>query len=538
MYLAPFVALVLFWRSQSVTASFNGDGTADGVTAWVVLRGAVSGRMELLRPVAVAVAASVLVVLAAEGFAAAVAFGIGAAFAIAFAVVARSSMLCAVAHGVSENPNADWMEGSGIALGLASLVAGSVGGFAWFFADPSGAIVMVSFLLGASSAGLFVALTAGNPTDGNSAAAYSVNLRSIEASVWSAPAPMHVAIAAVAAALMVAARVDPGNIVALGGPGVEPETLRSELLLLPVAVTLVSPVVAMLTSSLTRRSTGGEYFLAERITALLTAIAVVAIVLLSGFSWPVAGSLVVGMVARQLLLFSDDYALRARRTGRVLRGVSTLLPAFAAAVAMGAGQKMAGAYGVSLVALGMTATFATASACGIARDLFAIRARLPRRLGAGDAGAGDTASSLCATLALLVASGPVLVAESVHRGLLVDLAAGAAPSLLLGVVAGAAAAQHWSFVLLSSTTEQETVRRAALAVVATVALPALVGIVFGSGAAFGAALGFAAWAATTSPSASLSSVEGEAASTMRRGVTLASARTMALAALVVVPLMN
>lgn len=77
---------------------------------------------------------------------------------------------------------------------------------------------------------------------------------------------------------------------------------------------------------------------------------------------------------------------------------------------------------------------------------------------------------------------------------------------------------------------------AALAVVATVALPALAGMLFGSGAAFGAALGFAAWAAATSPSPS--PAEGEDASTMRRGLTLAWARTMALAALVVVPLMN
>ena len=536
MYLSPFVAVALFWRSQSVTANLAGDAPDGGPTAWSVLKDALSGRVALLRPVAAAAVASVLLVMAAEGFAAGVAFAAGAAFAVVFAVLARASMLSAVAHGVAEGSNADWAEGSGIALGLASLVAGGVGAFAWFFADPSGAIVLVAFLLGASSAGLFVALTGGAPADESSAASYSPNLRSIEASIWSAPAPMHVAVAAVASALMVASTAEPGTIVGFGSPGVEPETLRSELLLLPVTITLVSPVVAMLTATLVRRAGTGEYFLAERVAALLTAFVVVAVVLAGGLSTAVSGALLAGLAARQALLLRDEQALRARRSGRVIRGGSSFLPAFVAAVAVGGGFREAGAYGVALVALGMSATYATASACGIARDLHAIRARLPRRAGAGDAGAGDTAGSLAATLALLVASGPVLVAESLHRGMPVDLAVTAAPSLLLGAVVGAAAAGQWSQGLLGAATEQETVRMAALAVVATVALPALAGMLFGSGAAFGAALGFAAWAAATSPSPS--PAEGEDASTMRRGLTLAWARTMALAALVVVPLMN
>ena len=275
---------------------------------------------------------------------------------------------------------------------------------------------------------------------------------------------------------------------------------------------------------------------------MATAAVVAAVVLLGGLSWTLAGAVAVGLAARQFALLADEGALRASRAARVLPGGPAMLPAVVAALALAAGERMAGVYGIALVALGMTATFASAAACGVSRALFAARHRLPVQASAAGASSADAATSLAVTLALLVASGPVLVAESVRRGLVVDLVVSAAPALLLGTVVGAAAAASWSSRLAMAGDEGDAVRRAALSVAATAVVPALAGFGFGSGAAFGVALGFTAWAAASSPTATRTgNVEDDRPveeARLRRSVMLAWARTMALAALVAAPLMK
>jgi hypothetical protein len=539
LYLAPFLSLALFWRARAMGSGPVPAGTereaSDGPGMVEVTRSALAGRLPLARPVGGGLLVIAILVGAAAGPAAASWTLAGAIFGVLGAALGRSSALAAGKRSGGEEEDVVWVEACALALGLSSMSAGAIGGAAWFFADPSGVVVLAAFLLGASCSVLFLDFATARLGETEADEASPSGTQVGFASLLPAPLPCH--FATVAAALLVAATAEPESILGLGGLLAETETLRSELILLPVAVTLLSPLVAALTSPLTsrlpRRGGAGEFFDSERAAAVAMAVGLLAVVLLAGLAWSVSGALLIGLGARQLVLCSDERALRARRAGRVVRRAPSAGSALVAAVALAAGAQLAGGYGLALVALGMTATFASASACALARELFELRARrypYPHRLPCESAEAAETTGSLAATMSLLVASGPVLVAESVQRGMVVDLVVAASPALLLASVVAAAAAGHWSLRLAELSDEHAGLRGAVQAVAATVALPALAAAVFGAGAAFGVALGWAAWAATAP------ALPPEGVGRPAGACGMAWARTMAMAALVCAPL--
>jgi len=535
MYLAPLVATALFWHAHRATG---------GKAAWEVLQSAMDGRSAHARPVAGALLFAVVLVAAAVGVRGGVAFVAGVVVAVFAAALAYAD-----SDATLENAGAQpgilttihvWSESSSIALAPAALATGCVGALAWFFADPAGVVVLAAFAAGASTGALFIAMTLGaggsraDAAPGTPAASVRMTVTS------SATAALHSHLPAVAAALMVAATAEPEALLSLGGLLAESETLRSELLLLPIAISILSPVVAVLarplvSSLLERRETASLYDV-ERLAAVLACLVMVGLVMASGLAWAVAAAFAVGVAARQLAVVADEASSRSIRAGR--RTTPSLVPALLSAGAVALGEYLAGWYGITLAALGMTATFASAAACSIARELSALPndpATLPSSL---DLDVAEATVTVTTTLALLVAMAPVLVAESAHRGAALMLMATASPALLLGVVAGAVCAATFSDRYAESDDESDAVSQASRAVAVAAGAPVLAGILLGAGAAVGVALGFMAWAAASAP---LASGPGDPASSrdrMPRSVLLAWGRTMALATLVGVPIMR
>src|SRR6185369_4118364 len=116
--------------------------------------------------------------------------------------------------------------------------------------------------------------------------------------------PMQAHLAAVAAALLIAATAEPESLLWLGGLLAETETLRSELLLLPIAITLIVPMVAaaagpLLAGMLERRGPTALPSV-ERTAAVATTLAVLALVPLCGLAGSVAAAFACGAAARQL----------------------------------------------------------------------------------------------------------------------------------------------------------------------------------------------------------------------------------------------
>jgi len=531
MYLAPFVAMALYWHAH------RGVGDASG---WSTLQAAAVGRSAYARPVAGALLFAAVVVTGAVGVRGGVAFVAGAALTV-FAAALVYSASAAAMENAKENPESGaaariWSDACAIALAPAALATGCVGALAWFFADPSGAVVLAAFAAGSSAGALLLGMTlsvTGPVPETVTADAGAAATRSTLAS--SATAVMHSHLPAIAASLMVASTAEPETLLSLGGLLAETETLRSELLLLPIAVSILSPLLALLVgplfSSLLERRRETSLFDVERLAAALACLAVLALVLASGLAWVVAAAFVTGVVARQLALVADESSVRSVPAGR--HESPSLLPALVSVAALACGEQLAGWYGMTLVALGMTATFASAAACATARDLATTTSMTRAELGAADA-----TVSLTTTLALLVAMAPVLVADVAHRGAALTLMATASPALLLGAVVGAAAAATLSERYAESDNEGDAVSKASQAVVVAAGAPALAGILLGAGAAVGVVLGFVAWAAAAAPLAGARSDGSPSRDRMPRSLMLAWGRTMAIAALVGIPIMR
>lgn len=553
MYLAPFVAIVLYWRAQSVGAVAHANAGAapsedlENAGAWQTLRATAQPRLALVKPAAAAFAFVTVVAGFATGLSGALAFAIGALLsAFAAALVHALSRLAALRGSTrpcdamsSPQLKGVWSDAFATALALAALAAGSLGALAWFFADPAGAPVLVVLAAGGASGALFIGMTVGMPAavpDSESADERASRLARSE-SAWGTAAAIQVHMAAAAAAIIVAATADPESLLPLGGLLSETETLRSELLLLPIAITVLSPIVAVMAGPvmnvLLERRGEAALFDAERLAASIGGLLLLSVVTLSGLSLTVAWTFAIGLVARQVAVLVDEATHRGGGAGRAGIQASSVVPALIAAAAFIAGDQLAGWYGTALVALGMTATFVSAATAAAARRMVAFvttpSATVP------DSTVADTAATLTAALALLAALAPVVVADRMHRELVAMLATNAEPVLLVAVVVGAACASSLSARSGDSSDEADSVRSASQAVASAAAIPLLVGLAFGAAAAVGVTLGFTAWAAAwrAPQGAALT-----ASSVGQRPVLLAWARAMALSTLVCAPLMN
>jgi hypothetical protein len=532
MYLSPVLAASLYWYAQR---------TASGATTWETLASASEGRSALLRPTVGAFAFAAAVIAVATGARGGAAFVLGVMMAAVAAALSSSTGLAALT--ADQDGSAEvlptWSDASSLATSIAAVAVGAVGALAWFFADPAGAVVIAAFAAGASTTALFVAMvvaTSDGPDrdEGLLARAASARRRALAVSTTAA---LHSHLPALAAALMIAATGDAESLLPLGGLLAETETLRSELLLLPIAVTVVAPVLAMLAAPVLsalgpRRGEASLYDL-ERAAAVLSAVVMALLVGVSGLSWTIVVAFATGLASRQLSIVADEARSRAYSGGQPI--APSLVPAMVSAAAMLFGEHLAGWYGMALVALGMTSTFVSAAACAATRELSALtgRGQAP-----SDLSLGEQTSSVAATLALLIACAPAIALYSAQRGEVLTLFATAAPALLIGVVAGAASAQALSRRFADPRDEGEAVRQAAEAVAIAAGFPALAGLIFGGGAAVGVALGFAAWAVASAPAPTVEESSGTLRTRMPESVLLAWGRTMALAALVGAPLMR
>jgi hypothetical protein len=516
MYVSPFVAMTLYWRAQgalAVGARETGGAAVEAGQASPLeaLRAAIDSHQALLGPAGAAMLAAALLVWTATGFASALAVMAGALFALVAGGVTESSL-----HATADTdlPVRRWSRASAAVLGASALVVGAVGVMAWFFADPAGAIVLACFLYGASSASLLLAMSARHDAAAPRAATYSM-----------VAAPVQALLAAACAALMTASSLEPEAILPLGGLLAESETLRSELLLMPVAITLLSPLVAVMVSPvatmLVEREGDAGTFTAEALSAVVLLVVVALVVLACGLAWAVTGALAIGLVARQMVLVADQGAFRERSAPGARSARPEIVPVLVAGAALAAGGHVAGPCGIALAALGMTATFASASAGRLAREW--------SLASAATSSAGSAA--LAATLALLAAAAPVLAAETLHRGGALTLVVTSSPVLLIGVALGAAFAANRSAAFADPRGGGEASLFAALATASAALLPAAAGLMLGAGAGVGVALGFAAWASASAPLGPAVAGPG-----LPRPLLLAWARTMAMSALVGAPL--
>ncbi len=532
MYVSPVIAASLYWYAQR---------TSSGQPAWETLAGATQGRGALLRPTVGAFVFAAAVAGIATGARGGVAFLLGAVTAAVAAALASSTGEAALQQEGDEESVVlpTWADAASLATSIAAVAVGAVGALAWFFADPAGAVVLAAFATGASSAALFVAMVVGTsdePEHGEGLLARAASARRRALSV-STTAALHSHLPAVAAAMMIAATGEPESLLPLGGLMAETETLRSELLLLPIAVSVLAPIVAMLAapvlSSLGPRRGDASLYDLERATALLSALVMVLLVTVSGLSWTIVAAFAAGLAARQLAIVADEGRSRLYSAGRP--AAPSLTPALVSAAAMLFGDYLAGWYGMALVALGMTATYVSAAASAATRELSALtgRGQAPT-----DINLGEQTASVATTLALLVACAPAIAVYSAQRGEVLALVATAAPALLIGAVAGASSAQAFARRFADPADENEAVRQAAEAVAIAAGFPALAGVSFGGGAAVGVALGFAVWAVASAPVATGEEASGTPRTRMPESVLLAWGRTMALAALVGAPLMR
>jgi hypothetical protein len=515
MYLAPFVALALFLRARSRWASAGGafaatDSAESG--AWQTLRAAAAPRLGLATPVVASFALGVAVAWCAAGLSGAIVFSVGVLVSAFAAALVHAGRVAADGQEVRLR----WNRSVALAQTLAAIQAGSLGALAWFFADPAGAIVLVVFAAGASATLLFVRVAAPSPDAESGAESPSA--------AWA----MSSHLAAFAAAVMVAACAEAESLLPLGGLLAETETLRSELLLLPIAITLLSPlasaVAGPLAPRLFARSDDAGSFALERIAAVAMAVFLLGLVHWSGLSSSVAWTLLIGLAARQVAGLADEAAFRGGAGSYGIRSGTSAMPAIIAALAMLAGHGLAGIYGIALVALGMTSTFVAAGSAGNLRG----------PAGASPLANANATTAVAATLAVVAALAPVLAVASLRGGdalpsNLSDTLA--APALLAGVLAGAASAGSLSIRLSAGNGEDDRVRNAARVVAAAVLLPLLTSTVAGSAAASGMVLGFVAWAAA-------SRVARRGPDGFGRPVLLAWGRVMALFALMSAPLMR
>lgn len=508
LYLAPVLAVALFWRARR---------RLPDAPVWRTLAAACEGRSSLLRSTAGALLFATVVAAAATGASGALAFVLGVAVVVFSSALAIASTE-ALAAEADDSGRGPWNAGAALGQAMSTASVGAVGALAWFFADPSGADVLAAFAGGSSSAALFLSMALGARVSGWPAV--------------QAAGPIHSHLPAVAAVMLLAATAEPEMLLPLGGLLAETETLRSELLLLPIAATVVSPLVALAAvpaaAILAGHREPATTAWLERSTALLVGLAVLVLVGASGLAWIVAAAFVLGVLARQAVVLVEQLSERSRFRSR--RETPTLVSSLVSAAALVCGERLAGGYGATLAALGMTAGFASACAA------FSVRAISP--VGGVAARSGpdlaEAAATVTTTLALLVVVSPVLVAESAQNGLALTFVATAAPALLAGVLAGSACAAAVATRLAEPGDDTEAVVGASRAVMIAAGLPAAAGLLLGAGAAIGVTLGFLAWSAA---SASAEAVPGEAAR-LPRGVLLAWGRTMAISALVAVPAMT
>lgn len=493
LYLAPVLAAVLFWRAAR---------RLPDVSVWRTLVAACEGRGALARSLAGAAVVATAVAALGTGPGGALAFLLGAA------LVALTSALAASVARSEDAAQPD--SGATLAQALSAASVGALGALAWFFADPAGIEVLAAFAAGSSSAALFLAMSPG-----------------VREAVAQAGAPIPSHLAAVAAATMVAATAEPDALLPLGGLLAETETLRSELLLLPIAVTVISPLVAagaaMAATAPGGRGLADVLAALERWTALLSAVVMLLLVGVSGLAWSVAAAFAIGLAARQSAVLLEEFAERSRF--RTRKDTPPLATSLVSAAAIVCGERLAAGYGATLVALGMTAGFASAAAAAATRAMASTDRTAP--------GAGvdpvETAATVATGLALLVAASPALVSAGAQHGIAPSFFATAAPALLAGVLAGAVCAAA-AARMAAPEDDADAVASASRAVAIAAALPAAVGMSLGAGAAVGVAMGFLAWSAA--------SAAGEDDARLPRPVLLAWGRTMAISLLVAVPILS
>lgn len=500
LYASPFLAVLLFWRTQRTVLALPAPVEAEAGSPWTTLRTAMTARIDLVRPGLGAFAALAALAALSAGAAAGVSVLVGAAMTgvvTALGSVARTPVASAMGGAQA------WKDSLAAAVAEAAVVCGGIGVLALFFADPSGAPVLAAFALGAATAALFADIVVGATSSGG-------------ATTFLAPLRSH--LATFCAALAMAATAPAEELLPLGGLLAETETLRSELLLLPVALVVLSPLVAAASSPLVamlvdRKGVAGVDG-AGRLATLLATVAMALVVSLTGLSWNLLLAYSVGLAAREAVFALETVTARA---SRLAGGPPAMLAPMAAAIAFCAAAEVAGGYGVAVAASAMTTTWVSSAAS----------AAVSRALGepAHDV-AGAASADFSAALALLVATASAVVTQCARDGLAVEQVVVFAPSLLAGAVGGAAFGASLAGRFAEVEDEREAVAAASRAVVATAAAP-LVGVILGPGGAVGVALGvLAAAAASSRPGPS------------RGGpVALAWATTAAMATLVAVPLM-
>ena len=452
MYLSPLLAVTFYWRARRTMAA-GATGVVDAdVSVFTLpdaLRLMVEGRAALVRPVIFAAGFCGVLVACATSVPAFGGFLLGSGVAVFTAVLSYSAVL---EYGPGPSAAEDEFppsEASGyasaLAIALASVLAGGVGTLSWFFADPSGALVLASFAMGGSAGALFASLVLAASPHQEDVVPLSSRLLSEsggrEMARLALTGGLQSHLAALAATLLVAASARPETLLRLGGLGAESETLRSELLVFPIALTVLLPVWVALTSMLSGSLFSGmasrRTFSTERIDALLWSALVVSMAQVAGLSWNVSGAFVVGVLARQLAGLAN---VGRKQSWDVLsRDVPSAVPALVACGALLAGAHLADEYGVALAALGMTTAHGISTASFAARQFSEISVS-SQRLWRHDSNVPSTSADVAVVLALLVAAAPVLSSEAIHRGVVLSLWTTAAPALLLGVIVGAASA--------------------------------------------------------------------------------------------------
>lgn len=501
MYLAPLVAVLSWWWSRpravaGAVEDFAGGGASRLLREVVVEAGGL--RLSVLA----AFAAASLVPGAAIGLGGLLVFlaGVMLSAVVAATVVARAGevadrAVAAFSGGGSVDLLRElWSDTSSIALAVSASMTGAVGALAWFFADPAGAVMIGAFSAGTTAGALFLVVSGvsrwtdeGSVRDGTTRVEVASLMLSAEL------VSLH--IAAVAATVLVAALGPAESLLWLGGLSAETETLRSDLLLFPLALMAIGPILALvvapLTASLLARRGARALFDAERGLSLLLALVAFSLVSVCGLGWAVAGAFSIGLAARQLLLILDAAVHHGSDLGRPRPGGIGLV---AAVVVFAAADQVGGWYGVALAALGMTSTFVPAIASAIARG--ALAAAVPDD-GPAEAGFGaaDGTSGLVTTLAVLVAFATAATSASLREGLLPVPMMAVSVTFLSAVLAGAALSRTFAALMANVGFDglhdaSAGVRFAARATFAAVLVPAAVGWCFDSPAALGLLVGF------------------------------------------------
>lgn len=556
IYLAPVLALTLYWQAhRGLPLEALETGVLEDLepSVWGTLADKVRGGFGHARAVVGATVLGAVALGVIDGGPGGVAFVAGAAMSV-FCSSVTYAWIAGVEGGAARTLTSGdaWAASESVSVATAAMAAGTIGTLAWFFADPSGTAMLAFFLIGASSAALFLATAfvpgravgeserpraqEGEVAETNGPLMFSADLGARVASTGDAS--LHAHLAALIAAVTVAATAQSEELLTLGNLLAESETLRNELLVLPIAITIVAPFGALVAgrffSMLLKHRAASDLQVGETVAAVLMATLVLVLVLTGGLAWTVAGAFGVGVLARQLAVVAQGSMQRLRAAGR--RSSPFPLPALLALIGLGCGEALAGTYGLALAAMGMTSTFASGAAVVMAREMVGETDR-DRTATIGTADTAAEASVVAATLALLVAASPVLAAESARRGMILSTEVVSAPSLLVGVLVGAVCSLTLATAVMGVEEESEAVRTAFQAVVSAIALPLLVGAIFGAGAAVGLALGVTAWSAIRQPYEMEEGLPPHDLQGWQRSALLAWGRTMALSILVGAPVM-